>query len=93
MLVPALREKGYDVFGDHNAETCSCITSFNSGIQDIGELRKKLDANGIVIFLREGTDGSKCIRAALHFYNTGEKISRFLDNVPKLTKQKIFTEC
>ncbi len=90
MLLPALREKGYEVFGDDNPETCSGITTFYSGTQDILELRNQLDAKGIVISLREGLNGGQCIRAAPHFYNTGEEINWFLDNVPQVTKQKIF---
>jgi cysteine desulfurase / selenocysteine lyase len=91
MLAPALREKGYRVLGSENPGTISGITSFTGDTQEIMALHQKLDANGIVISLRDGLDGEKCIRAAPHFYNTGEEIERFLDNVPQTSKQKIYT--
>ena len=56
------------------------------------ELHQKLDAGGIVISLRDGLDGEKCIRAAPHFYNTEKEIERFLDNVPRVSKQKIYAQ-
>jgi selenocysteine lyase/cysteine desulfurase len=90
MMAPALREKGYRVLGSDNPGTISGITSFTAEIQDILELHQKLDTGGIVISLRDGLSGEKCIRAAPHFYNTEEEIERFLDNVPRASKLKIY---
>jgi cysteine desulfurase/selenocysteine lyase len=84
LLVPSLREKGYDVFGSDNPECSSGITSFSSQQLDIPKLRDMLDAKGFVVSLRDGLDGSKCIRVAPHFYNTEEEILRFLANVPQV---------
>jgi len=89
LLAPPLREKGYRVLGSDNPGTISGITSFTTETQDILELHQKLDAGGIVISLRDGLDGEKCIRVAPHFYNTEKEIELFLDNVPRTSKQKI----
>ncbi|MGP8081023.1 MAG: aminotransferase class V-fold PLP-dependent enzyme [Dehalococcoidales bacterium] len=95
MLVPALNEKGYNVFGDDNPGTSSGITSFSSESCDILGLHNTLDGLGIVNSLREGLDGSKCIRVAPHFYNTEKEIMVFLDNIPQVDRQKIhaFENC
>jgi cysteine desulfurase / selenocysteine lyase len=88
MMAPALREKGYRVLGSDNPGTISGIMSFTADTQGILELHQKLDTGGIVISLRDGLDGEKCIRVAPHFYNIEEEIERFLDNVPRTSKQK-----
>ena len=88
LLAPSLREKGYDVLGSDNPENSSGITSFSSQKQDIKKLHDALHAKGFVISLRDGLDGSSCIRVAPHFYNTEEEIERFLDNVPMASGRK-----
>jgi selenocysteine lyase/cysteine desulfurase len=85
LLVPALKEKGYQVFGLGGPEQNSGITSFSSKKQDIVQLRNKLDAGGFVVSIRDSLDGNKCIRVSPHFYNTDEEIFQFLDNIPEAT--------
>jgi len=85
LIVPALKEKGYKVFGTNVTERNSGITTFSSKKRDIVQLRNKLDAGGFVVSLRDGLDGNKCIRISPHFYNTEEEIFQFLANIPEVT--------
>ena len=74
MLAPPLREKGYRVLGSDNREQFPESRLLRLKHRNILELHQKLDTGGIVISLRDGLSGEKCIRVAPHFYNTEKEI-------------------
>jgi cysteine desulfurase/selenocysteine lyase len=82
MILPALREKGYEPIGPMNEEQSSGITSFISRKQDLSTLRQQLDDNGFVVSLRESFGVGKCIRISPHFYNTEDEITALLARLP-----------
>ena len=59
----------------------SGIVSFTKPDADLTALHSKLTAAGISISLRQRRDGSKCLRASPHFYNTETEIDRFLESL------------
>lgn len=87
LIVPALKAKGYQVFGPGGLEQNSGIISFSSKKQDIIQLHNNLDAGGFVVSIRDSLDDNKYIRVSPHFYNTDEEIFQFLDNIPEVTSK------
>jgi kynureninase len=79
IIKPALLERDFDLVSPVADARGSGIISFTSPDVDIPTLRQKLDDNGIVVSLRDGLDGLKCLRVSPHYYNTEEEIGQFLD--------------
>lgn len=76
-----LRAQGHHVLGREGEAGPTGIVSFRHRAEDLGELAKRLDAEGFVLSTRTDISGSPCIRVAPHFYNTAEEVDRFLSRV------------
>lgn len=76
-----LRSQGHDVMGREGEDGPTGIVSFRPRAQDLGELARRLDAEGFVLSTRTDMAGNSCIRIAPHFYNTTEEVDRFLSRV------------
>lgn len=76
-----LRAQGHQVLGRQGEEGPTGIVSFRHRSEDLGELARRLDAEGFVLSTRTDMAGSPCIRVAPHFYNTTEEVDRFLSRV------------
>jgi cysteine desulfurase/selenocysteine lyase len=75
-LVPALREKGFDVL--NGGALGSGIVSFRREGDDMQALYRKLDAQRFVLSLRQDPSGRACLRVAPHFYNTQAELTQLL---------------
>lgn len=76
-LVAGIVSKGYRLVGRTDYGTPTGITSFRSD-GDVTELYRKIDAQRVVVSLRDDPAGGKCIRVAPHFYTTEAEIARLL---------------
>lgn len=76
-----LRAQGHQVPGREGEDGPTGIVSFRHRSEDLGELAKRLDAEGFVLSTRTDVSGSPCIRVAPHFYNTAEEVDRFLSRL------------
>lgn len=76
-----LRAQGHYVMGREGEDGPTGIVSFRPRAQDLGELARRLDAEGFVLSTRTDMAGNSCIRVAPHFYNTTEEVDRFLSRV------------
>jgi cysteine desulfurase/selenocysteine lyase len=75
-LVPALREKGFDVL--NAGAVGSGIVSFHREGEDMQALYRKLDAQRFVVSLRQDPAGRACLRVAPHFYNTQAELEQLI---------------
>jgi selenocysteine lyase/cysteine desulfurase len=75
-LVASLLTRGYDVLGEPSA--ASSIVSFRRAGVDMQQLQRSLDAQGIIVSLRQDPHGQACVRVAPHFYNTHDELDRLL---------------
>ena len=82
VIKAALREKGYDLIGPADDKLGSGITSFSSQINDIADIRQKLDKQNFVVSIRDSFEKRKCIRVSPHFYNSEDEIASFLAALP-----------
>jgi cysteine desulfurase / selenocysteine lyase len=76
-LVAGIQSKGYRIVGAASYDRPTGITSFR-GDGDMTEVYKKIDAQRVVVSLRDDPAGGKCVRVAPHFYTTETEIDRFL---------------
>lgn len=76
-----LRAQGHLVLGREAEDGPTGIVSFRHRVEDLGELAKRLDAEGFVLSTRTDVAGHPCIRVAPHFYNTTEEVDRFLSRI------------
>lgn len=76
-----LRVQGHQVLGREGEDGPTGIVSFRHRSEDLGELAKRLDAEGFVLSTRTDVSGNPCIRVAPHFYNTVEEVDRFLSRL------------
>jgi len=76
-LVEALTDKGFDVLGSERSAG-SGIVSFRRDGQDMQGLQRALDAQRIVVSLRQDPLGRDCVRVAPHFYNTRAELQQLV---------------
>jgi cysteine desulfurase / selenocysteine lyase len=76
-LADALVRRGFEVIGPTGGVS-SGILSFRREGQDMQGLQRTLDAQKIVVSLRQDPRGRACLRVAPHFYNTQAELERLL---------------
>lgn len=78
-LVEGLQARGYRIAGDPAPALPSGITTFQRPGRSMSDLCQWLDARNVVVSLRRDSQGGEWLRAAPHFYTTGEEIGLFLE--------------
>ena len=78
-VVPALREKGYQVLqADAPPENSGPMITFTHPEKDLAEIHARLEHANIITSLRADRAGRRYIRLAPHFYNTDAELERAL---------------
>jgi selenocysteine lyase/cysteine desulfurase len=82
LLVPALRERGWDVLGAENpAAHLSGIVSATRADLDVQAVHARLAEAGIVTSLRTDRAGTRYLRFSPHFYNTDAELARAVETL------------
>jgi cysteine desulfurase/selenocysteine lyase len=76
-FIAGAAERGYRIFSSRAADEWSGIVSFTSPTHDHAKIVAELEAQKIIIVLRE-----KRLRISPHFYNTAEQIDRLIAALP-----------
>jgi selenocysteine lyase/cysteine desulfurase len=79
-LAPELVRRGYQLLGG-DAASGSGILSFLRPGDDMQRQYRALDADRIIVSLRQDPLGRACIRVAPHFYNSEAELARVLDKL------------
>ena len=82
-LVPALREKGFEVaHADADAAHAGGIITFSREGTDLAAIHQTLLDGGVAASLRTDRGGQKFLRISPHYYNTDEELRDFLSRLP-----------
>lgn len=82
LLVPALRDRGWDVLGAENpAAHQSGIVSATRADLDVQAVHTRLTEAGIVTSLRTDRAGTRYLRFSPHFYNTDAELTRAVETL------------